>query len=482
MSYTHPQHRHRTDPVPFQHLQIRRLIRAGVTSALMAGLGGGAHAATCTWIGATNSMQSTANWTCSGGAAAPATGDTLFFPAGATTKTPLVNFSPVPNFTDITFEEGYVIDPASPALLSWTGTLSATAFDGRVVNGNGSGHIDIYGSASGPTYIGDVRNVATIALPPTGDASGQTATLSFDGTMGTPNITVNNHGRLFLSSSTSLAGDVIVQPGGTLAIGGTHPKAGLPFTQSGGSATAVTFRTGATLEYRLLPLTYETHAIDVNGVLTLDAATLTMVLDTPGADVPANTELVVMRYDSLNDHFVGLSEGAHVAPIGAPSQLFRLSYGPDAGYGAITLTRLPAPGADAPPVLQPISDVQGVVGQPIAMNMMSYVTLTGGDPITASDCYLFGGLQYIEDIFAGLSYNYATHTIEGTPTAPAAGLVSCSFYDKDGKSNGRTFTLSVTAAPTGPAAVTMPVPSLGASAVAALSCLLAGLAALRRRQ
>lgn len=419
-----------------------------------------AQAFTCTWLGVDSSIKNAANWNCGGGQ--PQTGDDLVFPAGAANKTVSVDYSvpPVPTFGNLTFSPGYTVQ-AGGAQLAFTGTLTAQNLNVQTaLHAQGTGVVWINGNAAGSTYIQQLTNSSNIELPPANDGSGLNADFLLGASTGNVPITVRNHGRLSLASGASV-GAISVASGGIFTMGGVRPYAAPPATKSGGSATSLDLATGATFEYRLLNPSYQTNATAVSGNLSLGDATFNLVQDLAGADVPPGTQLRIATYGSLVGQFAGLPEGSIVSPAGASALRFRLSYGPDYGDTVITLTRLPAVGAPTPPSVSAIPNQTGMVGQPFNLSLSSYFVATDGDPFLFTYCDTFD-TGSIDTIFPGLTYNSATRTITGTPTATASYLVVCYANDKDGTSNGSAFTLTINPAGGSTPPILAPIPQVSA--------------------
>lgn len=90
---------------------------------------------------------------------------------------------------------------------------------------------------------------------------------------------------------------------------------------------------------------------------------------------------------------------------------------------------------DGPPIMGNVTDYEFPIGQPVSVDLSSYVTLTGGDPILY---YTLTGT--LPD---GLSFDSTTGILSGTPTTFQTTSLAISATDADGQSNIDTFSITV---------------------------------------
>lgn len=344
-----------------RHLPRRSLALSALAFASLLMAAHAQAAETCTWNGSASSKLSlAANWTCTGAATVPGTGDSLVFPAGANTTALINDFLPIiPTFYDVSFAPGYALD-GDDLNVSHLLTVAGSFMNAPAIAGSNSAQVQVNGGPGGQVtwFKGTLNNMQSITV---GDGAAA-ADAGLNATSNTPPITVAAQGRLSMGTGTT-ASTLDVQAGGTLLISRPLPGAAQGSLIGSGTVNgATTFAAGSTLEYHALTSFDSGKLVAQNG-LNLNGATLKIVVEDPANPDAIGLQRTLVGYGDasyLQGRFAGLpNSGALIQASNAPGVWYAISYG-SASNAFIQITRAAAPvappggGTAAIPALAPL--------------------------------------------------------------------------------------------------------------------------------
>lgn len=247
------------------------------------------------------------------------------------------NLTTVQNIGELSGASGSTIggNPVGGRFVEWSvGSLNTNStFSGDIVDGAGAAKLTKVGTG---TLILDGNSTFT------GATTVSAGTLLVNGSLGNTAVSVNNGATLGGTNGTIGAGTASV----TINNGGTFSPGSSPGTMTINGST--TLNAGSTFEFEYTGGGggTSTDLVDVNGTLTLNGATLSLI---DLGSYLMGDKFTLFAYDSMTGTFAGLSDDSIFNSNGGnwlinyDDSTPGLNGGSGAGY--VTLTAVPEPGA-----------------------------------------------------------------------------------------------------------------------------------------